>query len=79
MAIKTTRRLSLRFSVRPVRPRPLCSRTSQAKWHWLDHPEMQARIAEAEADRAAGRVTRGNSLEELMAQLRAIGSSDEDA
>jgi hypothetical protein len=26
-------------------------------WHWFDHPEMQERIAKAEADRREGRVT----------------------
>lgn len=39
---------------------------------WFYHPEMQARIAEAEADRREGRVTFGSSLEELLAQLDAL-------
>jgi hypothetical protein len=39
---------------------------------WFYHPEMQARIAQAEADMREGRVTRGSSLEELMAHLDSL-------
>jgi hypothetical protein len=45
--------------------RPPCS----DDYTWFDHPEMQARIARAEADLREGRVTHASSLEELMAQL----------
>lgn len=47
------------------------------EWCWFDHPEMRARIAEAEADFAAGRYSSGSSLEELLAQLRAIRAADD--
>jgi hypothetical protein len=40
--------------------------------HWFDHPEMQARIARAEADFRDGHVQCGNSLEELLSQLDAL-------
>jgi hypothetical protein len=38
-------------------------------WHWFDHPEMQARIAEAEADLREGRVKRFDSREAALAYL----------
>lgn len=41
-------------------------------WHWFDHPEMQARIAEAEADRCEGRVTRMETPEAVEAYLRSL-------
>jgi hypothetical protein len=41
--------------------------------HWFDHPEMQARIAEAETDRRVGRVTRMESSEEIEAYLNSLG------
>lgn len=34
---------------------------------WFHHPEMQARLAEAEADLREGRVTRTEALEEAQA------------
>jgi len=39
---------------------------------WFQNPEMQARIAEAEADIREGRVTRGSSWEELLAHLDSL-------
>lgn len=44
----------------------------QDKWHWFDHPEMQARIAEAEADRREGRVTRMDTPEAMEAYLKSL-------
>jgi hypothetical protein len=41
--------------------------------HWFDHPEMQARIAEAEADRREGRVTRMDTPEAIEAYLNSLG------
>jgi hypothetical protein len=41
-------------------------------WHWFDHPEMQARIAEAEADLCEGRVTRLETREEIEAYLDSL-------
>lgn len=72
MAIRKLRCAGPRFGLRPLRARAARPRREGAAWHWFDHPEMQARIARAEADRAAGRVQRADSLEELLAQLRAI-------
>lgn len=40
--------------------------------HWFDHPEMQARIAEAEADRREGRVIRTETPEEFQAYLNSL-------
>ena len=40
-----------------------------ANWHWFDHPEMQARIAAAEADRREGRVEKFDSREAAFAYL----------
>ncbi|HEX8317416.1 hypothetical protein [Longimicrobium sp.] len=40
-----------------------------ANWHWFDHPEMQARIAAAEADRRGGRVEKFDSREAAFAYL----------
>lgn len=48
--------------------RPLVAR-KRAPWHWFDHPEVQAGIAEAEADFRGGRYQSGTSVEELMRQL----------
>ncbi len=45
-----------------------------ADWHWFDHPEMQARIAEAEADLREGRFQTGTTAEELQRQLDALKS-----
>jgi len=39
---------------------------------WFHHPEMQARIAEAEADIAAGRVTVTRTIEEAQALLDSL-------
>ena len=39
---------------------------------WFDHPDMQARIVKAEADRREGRVSRGSSWEELQAHLDSL-------
>jgi hypothetical protein len=41
----------------------------RAPWHWFDHPEVQAGIAEAEADFREGRYQSGTTVEELMRQL----------
>jgi hypothetical protein len=41
----------------------------RAPWHWFDHPDMQARIATAEADRREGRVTTFDSRESALAYL----------
>ena len=41
-------------------------------WHWFDHPEMRARIAEAEADRREGRVTRMDTPEAIEAYLKSL-------
>jgi hypothetical protein len=38
-------------------------------WHWFDLPEMQARIAEAEADLREGRVT-DSTAEKYLRRLR---------
>lgn len=38
-------------------------------WNWFDHPEMQARIAEAEADRREGRVYITRSAAEFQALM----------
>ncbi|HEX2205821.1 MAG TPA: hypothetical protein VHG91_21080 [Longimicrobium sp.] len=46
--------------------------TRSDNYSWFDHPEMQARIAEAEADRREGRVTRGSSIDELIAHLDSL-------
>jgi hypothetical protein len=40
-----------------------------ANWHWFDHPEMQARIAAAEADRREGRVEKLDSRDAAFAYL----------
>ncbi len=65
MATRTTpRRLSggmRRVILRPGR------RTRDQSWFY--HPEMQARIAEAEADFREGRFVRFHSLEEVMEYL----------
>jgi len=39
---------------------------------WFQHPEMQARIAEAEADFREGRFVEGSSWEELRAHLDSL-------
>ena len=41
---------------------------------WFHHPEMQARIAEAEADLREGRVTRTETPEEAQALLDSLKS-----
>lgn len=46
--------------------------TEDDDWHWFDHPEMQARIAEAEADRREGRVKRFDSREAALAYLDSL-------
>jgi hypothetical protein len=54
--------------------RPLPSTLVRDDQHWFDHPEMQARIAEAEADRRReGRVTRMDTLEAIVAYLNSLG------
>lgn len=45
---------------------------------WFAHPEMQARIAEAHADIAAGRTTAIRSAEELEAYLSSLGTGRGD-
>jgi hypothetical protein len=39
---------------------------------WFHHPEMQARIAQAEADLREGRVTHTETLEEAQAFLDSL-------
>jgi hypothetical protein len=41
-------------------------------WHWFNHPEMQARIAAAEADRREGRVEKFDSREAALAALNSL-------
>jgi hypothetical protein len=41
----------------------------RANWHWFDHPEMQARIANAEDDLASGRYSDA-SADEYLNRLR---------
>lgn len=41
---------------------------------WFHHPEMQARIADAEADIREGRCTRTNTLDEAQALLDSLKS-----
>lgn len=47
--------------------RKLFARERKSDGHWFDHPEMQARIAEADADRREGRVKRFKTREEALA------------
>jgi hypothetical protein len=47
---------------------------ARERWHWFDHPEMRRRIAEAEADRREGRVTRMESTESISAYLEGLTS-----
>ena len=42
------------------------ARKKEPEWHWFDHPEMQARIAEAEADLREGRFESGTTVEGLL-------------
>ena len=42
------------------------------RWHWFDHPEMQARIAEAEAERSAGLGKRFDNRDEAMAYIDSL-------
>lgn len=46
-------------------------------WHWFNHPEMQARIAEAEADIREGR-TYTCSAEEYLALLESWKDEDNE-
>jgi hypothetical protein len=48
------------------------TRTREPGWHWFDHPEMQARIAEAEAERREGRVKRFDNRDEAIAYLDSL-------
>ena len=57
-----------RNAQRPVPGAPL-----REDRRWFDHPEMQARIAEAEADRREGRVTRMDTPEAIEAYLNSLG------
>ncbi|HEX2205818.1 MAG TPA: hypothetical protein VHG91_21065 [Longimicrobium sp.] len=41
-------------------------------YSWFDHPEMQARIARAEADFREGRGFMAHSVDELLAHLHAL-------
>ena len=56
-------RLGIRRRVSVRRRRP---------WHWFDHPEMQARIAKAEADLREGRYFEGSSWEDLRDHLDSL-------
>jgi hypothetical protein len=40
--------------------------------HWFDHPEMRARIAEAEAERSAGLGKRFDNRDEAVAYLDSL-------
>ena len=64
-----TLKSGVRLAIRRLRGFP---RKRGEGWHWPDHPEMQARIAEAEADRREGRVTRGSSWQELKTHLDSL-------
>ncbi|HEU0014808.1 MAG TPA: hypothetical protein VFQ45_14070, partial [Longimicrobium sp.] len=44
-------------------------RREGADYHWFDHPEMQARIAKAEADLREGRSRTFHSADEVIAYL----------
>lgn len=54
------------------RIREMFAREKAPERHWFDHPEMQARIAEAEAERAAGLGKRFNNRDEAMAYLDSL-------
>lgn len=43
------------------------------RFHWFDHPEMQARIAEAENDRRTGRVVRMDTPDAINEYLKGLG------
>jgi len=47
-------------------------RVARDEWHWFDHPEMQARIAEAEADVREGRVEHFDSVDGLLKRLESL-------
>ncbi|HEY0017934.1 MAG TPA: hypothetical protein VGC13_16585 [Longimicrobium sp.] len=47
-------------------------RIRHGDWHWFDHPEMQARIQKAEADRREGRVEKFDSREAALAHLDSL-------
>jgi hypothetical protein len=63
-AARTADKPSLRTRLASV-----VQRIRRDKWHWFDHPEMQARIAKAEADRREGRVEKFDSREAAFAHL----------
>ena len=47
-------------------------RKTRSDSSWFDHPEMQARIAKAEADRREGRVTRFESREAAVDWINSL-------
>lgn len=47
----------------------LFGRRSRGNLHWFDHPQVQAGVAEAEADLLNGRSYRTNSPAEMQALL----------
>jgi hypothetical protein len=47
-------------------------RITRGGWHWFDHPEMQARIEKAEADRREGRVEKFDTREAALAHLDSL-------
>ncbi len=59
---------------RPLRTRlgSAFKRLRRGDWHWFDHPEMQARIQKAEADRREGRVEKFDSREAALAYLDSL-------
>lgn len=65
---KMARRRSLRTRLVSV-----LMRMKRKPWHWFDHPEMQARIQKAEADRLEGRVEKFDSREAALARLNSLG------
>lgn len=64
---QTARRRSLRTRLLSV-----LRRIKSGGWHWFDHPEMQARIQKAEADRREGRVEKFDSREAALAHLDSL-------
>lgn len=47
-------------------------RFKRDRWHWFQHPEMQARIEKAESDRREGRVEKFDSREAALAHLDSL-------
>jgi hypothetical protein len=56
----------------PARLASAIRRIRRGDWHWFDHPEMQARVQKAEADRLEGRVEKLDSREAALARLDSL-------